>query len=432
VKRTMAVILAGGEGERLSILSSVRAKPAVPFGGKYRIIDFTLSNCVNSDINHVLVLTQYDPRSLNDHIGLGRPWDLDRTRGGVRLLQPYITRRRVAEWYRGTADAVLRNLTEIERAEAEAVLVLAGDHIYKMDYQPFVQAHRRNRADVTVAVRRVPLAEASRMGILSLDEHDRIIDWQEKPKQPKSDLASMGVYVFTKRALKRWLSEDRVDFGGNVIPAMLDGGARVYGYRFDGYWQDVGTIQSYWEANMALLVDHPELDLYDRDWLIYTKSEERAPAKVGPTAQVHRSLISHGCVVDGTVVNSVLSPGVRIEVGAVVRDSIVMFDCVVRSGAVVDRAILDKEVTVGQGAMVGDGPDLDTPNKQEPGRLNSGITVVGKRSVIPRGARIGRNVRIGGEVRGSDFKSRIVRSGSSVDRAPSVRAAERERVVADA
>ena len=432
MKRTMAVILAGGEGERLSILSSVRAKPAVPFGGKYRIIDFTLSNCVNSDINHVLVLTQYDPRSLNDHIGLGRPWDLDRTRGGVRLLQPYITRRRVAEWYRGTADAVLRNLTEIERAEAEAVLVLAGDHIYKMDYQPFVQAHRRNRADVTVAVRRVPLAEASRMGILALDEHDRVIEWQEKPKQPKSDLASMGVYVFSKRALKRWLSEDRVDFGGNVIPAMLDGGARVYGYRFDGYWQDVGTIQSYWEANMALLVDHPELDLYDRDWLIHTKSEERAPAKVGPTAQVHRSLISHGCVVDGTVVNSVLSPGVRIEVGAVVRDSIVMFDCVIRSGAVVDRAILDKEVTVGQGAIVGDGPDLDTPNKQEPGRLNSGITVVGKRSMIPRGARIGRNVRIGGDVRGSDFKSRIVRSGSSVDRAPSVRAAERERVVADA
>jgi glucose-1-phosphate adenylyltransferase len=428
----MAVILAGGEGERLSILSSVRAKPAVPFGGKYRIIDFTLSNCVNSDINHVLVLTQYDPRSLNDHIGLGRPWDLDRTRGGVRLLQPYITRRRVAEWYRGTADAVLRNLTEIERAEAEAVLVLAGDHIYKMDYQPFVQAHRRNRADVTVAVRRVPLAEASRMGILALDEHDRVIEWQEKPKQPKSDLASMGVYVFTKRALKRWLSEDRVDFGGNVIPAMLDGGARVYGYRFDGYWQDVGTIQSYWEANMALLVDHPELDLYDRDWLIHTKSEERAPAKVGPTAQVHRSLISHGCVVDGTVVNSVLSPGVRIEVGAVVRDSIVMFDCVIRSGAVVDRAILDKEVSVGQGAIVGDGPDLDTPNKQEPSRLNSGITVVGKRSMIPRGARIGRNVRIGGDVRGRDFKSRIVRSGSSVDRAPSVRAAERERVVADA
>ncbi len=418
MKRTMAVILAGGQGERLSILSSVRAKPAVPFGGKYRIIDFALSNCVNSDIDHVLVLTQYDPRSLNDHIGLGRPWDLDRSRGGVRLLQPYISRRRVAEWYRGTADAVLRNLSEIEHAAADTILVLAGDHIYKMDYGPFVQAHRRNRADVTIAVRRVPLAEASRMGILALDEHGRIVDWQEKPKQPKSDLASMGVYVFTKRALRRWLSEELPDFGANVIPAMLAGGARVFGYRFDGYWQDVGTVQSYWEANLALLADRPELDLYDRDWLIHTRSEERAPAKVGSTAQVHRSLISHGCVIDGTVVNSVLSPGVRVDVGAVVRDSIVMFDCTIRSGAVVDRAILDKEVVVGPGAIVGDGPDDDTPNEQEPGRLNTGITVVGKRTVIPRGVRIGRNVRVAGDVRTSDFVKRVIRSGSSVDRRP--------------
>ena len=254
-----------------------------------------------------------------------------------------------------------------------------------MDYQPFVAAHRRHRADVTIAVRRVPLAEATRMGILALDENDRVIEWQEKPKQPKSDLASMGVYVFSKKSLRRWLSEDRVDFGANVIPAMLDAGARVFGYRYNGYWQDVGTIQSFWEANMALLDDDPELDLYDQDWVIHTRSEERAPAKVGPTAQVHRSLISHGCVIAGTVVNSVLSPGVRVDVGAVVRDSIVMFDSVIRSGAVVDRAILDKEVVVGQGAIVGDGPYDDRPNKQEPGRLNTGITVVGKRAVIPRG-----------------------------------------------
>src|SRR5262245_52055384 len=423
----MAVILAGGEGERLSILSSVRAKPAVPFGGKYRIIDFTLSNCVNSDITHVLVLTQYDPRSPNDHIGLGRPWDLDRSRGGIRLLQPYITRRRAAEWYRGTADAVLRNITEIERTDADTVLVLAGDHVYKMDYQPFVQAHKRNRADVTIAVRRVPLAEASRMGILALDENNRVTEWAEKPKQPKSDLASMGVYVFSKRALKKWLSEDLPDFGGNVVPAMLDGGARVFGYRFDGYWQDVGTIQSYWEANMALLVDRPELDLYDRDWLIHTKSEERAPAKVGPTAQVHRSLISHGCVINGTVVNSVLSPGVRVDVGAVVRDSIVMFDTVIRSGAVVDRAILDKEVVIGQGAIVGEGPYDDTPNKQEPGRLNTGITVVGKQSVVPRGTRLGRNVKVGGGVRNSDYKTRVIKAGGSVDPGQPARSARADR-----
>jgi glucose-1-phosphate adenylyltransferase len=418
LKRTMALILAGGEGERLSILSSVRAKPAVPFGGKYRIIDFTLSNCVNSDIDDVLVLTQYNPRSLNDHIGLGRPWDLDRNKGGVKLLQPYIARGRVAEWYRGTADAVLRNLSILEQSDADTILVLAGDHIYKMDYQPFVQAHRRRRADVTIAVRRVPLADATRMGILALDDAERVIDWQEKPKQPKSDLASMGVYVFSKRALKRWLSDDRVDFGGNVIPAMLEGGARVFGYRFNGYWQDVGTIQSYWEANMALLEDRPELDLYDKEWLIHTRSEERAPAKIGSTAQIHRSLISHGCEIEGTVVNSVLSPGVRVDVGAVVRDSIVMFDSVIRAGAVIDRAILDKEVVVGQGAIVGEGPYDGPPNRQEPARLNTGITVVGKRSVIPRGARLGRNVRVGEGVRSADFASRVVRNGGSVDPSP--------------
>ncbi len=416
VKPVIALILAGGEGERLSVLSRVRAKPAVPFGGKYRIIDFTLSNCVNSGVDDVLVLTQYNPHSLNDHIGLGRPWDLDRARGGVKLLQPYIRRGRVAEWYRGTADAVLQNFNVVEQDAGDTILILAGDHIYKMDYTPFLAAHRRHRADVTIAVRHVPLAEATRMGVLALDEQDRVTEWQEKPKQPKSDLASMGVYVFSKRALRRWLSEDLTDFGTNVVPAMLDGGARVFGYRFDGYWQDVGTIQSFWEANMALLDDVPELDLYDREWLIHTRSEERAPAKIGPTAQVHRSMISHGCVINGTVVNSVLSPGVRVDVGAVVRDSIVMFDSVIRSGAVVDRAILDKEVVVGQGAIVGDGPDFDTPNKAEPGRLTTGITVVGKQSVVPRGSRLGRNVKIGEQVRSSDYRGRTVRSGGTVER----------------
>jgi glucose-1-phosphate adenylyltransferase len=226
----------------------------------------------------------------------------------------------------------------------------------------------------------------------------------------------MGVYVFSKRVLRRWLADDRTDFGSDVIPAMLAGGARVFAYPFDGYWQDVGTIQSYWEANMALLADEPELDLYDKEWLIHTRSEERAPAKVGPTAQIHRSLISHGCVVSGTVVNSVLSPGVRVEVGAVVRDSIVMFDSVIRAGAVLDRAILDKEVVVGQGAIVGEGADLDTPNRDEPSRLNTGITVVGKRAVIPRGTRIGRNVRIASEARVADFTGRVVRTGTTVER----------------
>jgi glucose-1-phosphate adenylyltransferase len=254
------------------------------------------------------------------------------------------------------------------------------------------------------------------MGVLALDDNDRVIEWQEKPKQPKTDLASMGVYVFSKKTLRRWLADDRVDFGRHVIPDMLEADARVFGYRYSGYWQDVGTIQSFWEANMALLEDDPELDLYDPEWVIHTRSEERAPAKVGPTAQVHRSLISHGCVINGTVVNSVLSPGVRVEVGAVVRDSIVMFDSVIRSSAVVDRSILDKEVVVGQGAIIGSGPYDDKPNKQEPGRLNTGITVVGKRAVIPRGSQLGRNVRVAADIRTSDFVKKIVKSGESVDR----------------
>ena len=416
MKKVVALILAGGEGERLSILSGVRAKPAVPFGGKYRIIDFSLSNCVNSDINNVIVLTQYNPRSLNDHIGAGRPWDLDRSTGGVRIMQPFISRNRAAEWYQGTADAVLQNIETIRGLDADTILILAGDHIYKMDYQPFVQQHRRKRADVTIAVKRVPLGDAQRFGILALDEDDQVVEWQEKPRLPKSDLASLGIYVFSKRALLQWLSEDRTDFGAHVIPAMIDGGARVFGHRFEGYWQDVGTVESYWRAHMELLEDHPDLDLYDRDWVIHTRSEERAPARIGPTANVHRSLISHGCLIAGTVERSVLSPGVRVDPGAIVRDSVVMFDAVIRAGAVVDRAIIDKEVSVGPNAIIGTGSDYTTPNRQEPTRLNTGITVVGKRATIPAGARLGRNVRIAEGVRPSDFSSRAVRSGGSVER----------------
>ena len=414
VKRVLALILAGGEGERLSILSGVRAKPAVPFAGKYRIIDFTLSNCVNSDIDDIVVLTQYNPRSLNDHIGAGRPWDLDRTTGGIRMMQPFIARNRTAEWYRGTADAVLQNIGTIRESAADPVLVLAGDHIYKMDYGPFIQQHKRKRADVTIAVQQVPLGEAHRFGILALDDNDQVVEWQEKPKQPRSDLASLGIYVFSRRALLTWLADDRPDFGANVIPAMLDGGARVFGHRFEGYWQDVGTVDSYWRAQMELLDDHPQLDLHDRSWVIHTRSEERAPARIGPTASVHRSLVSHGCIIAGTVEHSILSPGVRVDPGAIVRDSVVMFDCHIRAGAVVDRAILDKYVSVGPNAVVGMGDDFTTPNKAEPTRLNTGITLVGKRAAIPAGARIGRNVRIGEDVRSADFSSRTVRSGGSV------------------
>jgi len=412
MKGVLAVILAGGDGERLSILSALRAKPAVPFAGKYRIIDFALSNCVNSEITDVIVLTQYNPRSLNDHIGAGRPWDLDRNLGGVRVLQPYITRGKPTDWYRGTADAVYQNLNVIEQSGADTVVILAGDHVYKMDYRPFMALHRRRRAEVTIAVRPVPADDAHRFGILALDAEDRVVDWQEKPAQPKSNLGSMGIYVFSRRALAEWLGDARHDFGRDVIPAMLAGRGRVVGHRYGGYWQDVGTVHSYWQAHMDLLDERPELDLYDKDWLIHTRSEERAPAKVGPTASVHRSLVSHGCVIYGTVERSVLSPGVRVEVGAVVRDSIVMFDTIVRAGAVVDRTILDKEVSVGPNAVIGDGSD-DTPNRSDP-RLNTGITLVGKRAVVPRGVRVGRNVRIDEGVRALDFPGRHIRSGTTV------------------
>ena len=415
MKSALAVILAGGEGERLSLLSSVRAKPAVPFGGKYRIIDFSLSNCINSGITDVMVLTQYNPRSLNDHIGLGRAWDLDRNSGGIRLMQPYIARGRALEWYRGTADAVLRNLNPILESPADVVLILAGDHIYKMDYDPFIRAHRRHRADVTIAVRPVPLHDAHRFGILALDDSDAVVEWQEKPEHPRSDLASMGIYVFSKRALVQWLSESRVDFGRHVIPAMLEARSRVFGYAFDGYWQDVGTVESYWQANMDLLLERPQLDLDDRAWVIHTRSEERPPARIGPTAAVHRSMISHGCVINGTVERSVLGPGVRVGIGAVVRDSIVFLDTDIRAGAVVDRAIIDKNVTIYPNAVVGHGEDMDVVNRQEPTRLTTGITLVGKRAIVPRGTRIGRNCKVAENVRATDFRSRVVRSGGTVE-----------------
>jgi glucose-1-phosphate adenylyltransferase len=414
VQGVLAVVLAGGAGERLSCLSETRSKPAVPFGGKFRLIDFSLSNCVNSDIDDVLVLAQYNPRSLIDHIGTGRPWDLDRMRGGgVKILQPFMSREH-SGWYQGTADAVRYNLHEIDQDGSDLVLVLAGDHVYKMDYRPMIAAHRRTGAAATVAVRTVPLAEAPRMGICALDGDGRIVDWEEKPAAPKSDLASMGVYVFTRAALHEWLSEARSDFGHDVIPAMLAGGAPVFGHRFEGYWRDVGTIEAYWAANLDLVALVPPLDLFDRSWLIHTRSEERSPAKLGPDAVARHSLISHGCIINGTVVNSVLSPGVRVYEGAVVRDSVVLLDSEIGPGAVVDTAIIDKFVTVGAGAVVGNGDDFGTPNVDEPEHLYSGITLVGERARIPAGARIGRNCLIAPSVLESDFPGPVVPSGGSV------------------
>ena len=410
----LTLILAGGEGERLSILSQVRAKPGVPFGGKYRIIDFALSNAVNSGLVDVGILTQYAPRSLIDHIGVGRPWDLDRSRGGATLLQPFIGRGRSRDWYQGTADAVLQNLDFIDDRDPELVLVLAGDHIYKMDYRPFIEQHRDRAADVTCAVRTVPIEEAHRFGILDVADDGRVTAFIEKPEKPPSNLVSMGVYVFSWPLMRELLRPDRPDFGRDVLPAMVADGSRVFAYEFGGYWQDVGTVESYWQTSLDLLNDDPGIELNDLGWLVYTRSEERPPARIGPDAVVTRSMISHGCVIDGTVEHSVLSPGVRVAAGAVVRDSIVMFDAVIGEGAILDRAIVDKEARIGPEAVVGSGDDL-RPNREEPERLNAGITLVGKRARIPRGIEIGRNCRIDPGVIERDFGStREVPSGSTI------------------
>ncbi|HEX7171221.1 MAG TPA: sugar phosphate nucleotidyltransferase [Candidatus Limnocylindria bacterium] len=410
----LTLILAGGEGERLSILSQVRAKPGVPFGGKYRIIDFALSNAVNSGLTDVGILTQYAPRSLIDHIGVGRPWDLDRSRGGVALLQPFIGRGRARDWYQGTADAVLQNVDFIEDRSPDLVLVLAGDHVYKMDYRPFIEMHRAKRAAVTCAVRRVPIEEAHRFGILDVSREGRVTAFVEKPPEPRSNLVSMGVYVFSWPAMRELLSPDRVDFGRHVLPWMVENRKRVYAYEFGGYWQDVGTVESYWSTSLDLLSDDPGIELNDLGWLMYTKSEERPPARIGPGAVISRSMISHGCVIEGRVEHSVLSPGVRVAAGAVVRDSIVMFDAVIERGAQLDRAIVDKEASIGSGAQVGVGEDM-RPNKDEPARLYAGITLVGKRARVPRGVEIGRNCRIDPNVTERDFaRRRRIRSGGTV------------------
>jgi glucose-1-phosphate adenylyltransferase len=425
MSKVLAVILAGGQGERLSLLSQKRAKPAVPFAGKYRIIDFALSNCVNSGITDVAVLTQYRPHSLHDHIGIGKPWDLDRQKGGIRLLQPYIGRHE-SDWYQGTADAVYQNLSLIMETRCDYILILAGDHIYRMDYGPMIAFHEQHRADATLGAVIVPLEEGHRFGILETGAEGRVVSFEEKPRQPRGTLGSMGIYVFDRETLMRVLIEDarseenggpptQHDFGRNIIPSMMARGERVYAYPFSGYWQDVGTIQSYWEAHMALLSDRPAFDLYDPSWVIHTRSEERPPAHLRSHARVTSSLISHGCIIQGTVERSVLSPGVIVEEGAVVRESIILFDTIIGAGSVVDHAILDKEVIVGKNCQIGYGDDMTTPNKSEPDRLNTGITLIGKRAHLPDNLKVGRNCKIGSDLRPGDFSSDMLASGETIE-----------------
>jgi glucose-1-phosphate adenylyltransferase len=415
--RVVAMIMAGGEGTRLTVLSEKRAKPSVPFAGKFRILDFTLSNCVNSGIFDVAVLTQYRPHSLNAHIGNGKPWDLDRTTGGIQLLQPY-QGRRDESWYKGTSDAVYQNLNYIRERRADIVVVLGGDHIYKMDYAAMIEFHQRNRADMTVAVMHVPLDETDRFGIMTVDETQKVTEFTEKPKnRDKGTLASMGLYVFNADKLIERLSEGgegnpRIDFGKHVIPAMI-ARDQVYAYPFDGYWVDVGTIQSYWETSMDLLDPNNRLNLFDPSWVIHTRSEERAPAKVGPQGRITSSLVCNGCVVRGTVDHSVLSPGVYVSPGAIVRDSVVMNDTWIGPGAVLDRVIVDKGVVIGAGVRLGYGDD-QTPNREQGDKMTTGITVVGKGAHIPASITIGRNVLINADRDEDSFPKDEVKSGETI------------------
>jgi glucose-1-phosphate adenylyltransferase len=410
--RLLAIILAGGMGERLSILSQSRAKPAVPFAGKYRIIDFALSNCVNSGIHNVIVLTQYQPVSLTEHIGIGAPWGLVPPDRSIRLLQPYLAREEGRDWYKGTADAVYQNLNRIEGEEVETLLVLSGDHVYKMDYSPMLDFHREHNADVTLAVTRMPEEELIRFGTVIVDENGRIIRFQEKIKHSDSNLVSMGVYIFNMDIIHDWLDgRTGHDFGRNIFPKMAAKG-KTYAYIYDGYWRDIGTIDSYWQSNMEIL-GMSQAFLSDIDWPLYTKEVEAPPTKICSEANVTNCLLSTGCKIEGLVERSVLSPGVQVARGAVVRDSIIMDDAVIGEDSVVERAILDKEVIIGPNCHIGFGTD-NRVNHNSPKILNSGQTIIGKRAVIPSGLRIGRNCIIYDNVVEGDFLGTSVPSGDTI------------------
>ena len=357
-KECVAMLLAGGQGSRLYALTEKNAKPAVPFGGKYRIIDFPLSNCVNSGIDTVGVLTQYQPLMLNDYIGTGLPWDLDRSWGGVKILPPY-QGKNGADWYKGTANAIYQNLQFINRYDPEYVIILSGDHIYKMDYAKMLKFHKKTGADCTIAVIDVSIEEASRFGIMSADDEGRIFKFEEKPKNPDSTKASMGIYIFTKSVLEKYLIADAEDptssndFGKNIIPTMLAAGEKMMAYPFSGYWKDVGTIASLWEANMDLLGETPVIDLNDEEWRIYSRHEAHSPQFVACDAVVDNSTITEGCEIYGTVRNSVIGSGVIVEKGAVVLDSVILDSVTIKSGAVVNYAIIDSGTTIGENSTIG-------------------------------------------------------------------------------
>ena len=358
-KECIAMLLAGGQGSRLYALTEKNAKPAVPFGGKYRIIDFPMSNCVNSGIDTVGVLTQYQPLVLNEYIGNGQPWDLDRVNGGVMVLPPY-QGKSSSDWYRGTANAIYQNMAFIKRYNPDHVLILSGDHIYKMNYAKMLEFHKSVDADCTIAVLEVPMEEAHRFGILNTDDSGRITEFEEKPKEPKSNKASMGIYIFKREALEEYLTRDERDvnsendFGKNIIPTMLGDGKRMFSYVFSGYWKDVGTIKSLWEANMDLLGKDPKFNIYDKSWRIFYRHNAEPPQLIRESASISNSMITEGCDIGGTVKNSVISSGVKIEAGATVCDSVIMGGVTVKSGARIEYSIIDGETVIGKNARVGE------------------------------------------------------------------------------
>ncbi|MBY0759277.1 MULTISPECIES: glucose-1-phosphate adenylyltransferase [Sellimonas] len=417
-KEMIAMLLAGGQGSRLGVLTSKVAKPAVAFGGKYRIIDFPLSNCINSGIDTVGVLTQYQPLRLNTHIGIGIPWDLDRNVGGVTILPPY-EKSTNSEWYTGTANAIYQNLDYMETFNPDYVLILSGDHIYKMDYEVMLDFHKEHNADVTIAAMPVPIEEASRFGIVIADEEGRINDFQEKPKEPKSNLASMGIYIFSwpvlKEALIKMSDEPSCDFGKHVIPYCHENGKRLFAYEYNGYWKDVGTLGSYWEANMELIDLIPEFNLYEEFWKIYTNSAILPPQYVSDQAVVDRCIVSNGAEIYGEVHNSVIGAGVVIGKGTIVRDSIIMRDTQIGANNVIDKAIIAENVKIGDNVTLGIGSDV--PNKEKPAIYSFGLVTIGENSVIPSNVQIGKNTAISGVTEAADYPNGVMDSGETLIKA---------------
>ena len=417
-KEMIAMLLAGGQGSRLGILTAKVAKPAVAFGGKYRIIDFPLSNCINSGVDTVGVLTQYQPLRLNTHIGIGIPWDLDRNIGGVTVLPPY-EKSANSEWYTGTANAIYQNIDYMDSFNPEYVLILSGDHIYKMDYEVMLDFHKQNGAEVTLAAMPVPLEEAKRFGIVITDENRKIVDFEEKPANPRSNLASMGIYIFNWKTLKEALlakaDQPNLDFGKHIIPYCHEKGAPLYAYEYNGYWKDVGTLHSYWEANMELIDIVPVFNLYEDYWKIYTKSDKLPPQYMSADSVVERCLIGEGSVICGKVYNSIIGCGVTIEEGTVVRDSIIMNDTTIGKNCEINKGIIAENVIIGNDVKLGVGEEID--NDTAPHIYNHGLVTIGEKTMVPNGVSVGKNSVVSGNTTVADYPDMYLGSGKTLIKA---------------